>query len=87
MTARPQGFYNSGVNGLLIDSSPEMRNQSDSGGGTMADLGSLFNTSPANVPVRGKGDAHIPVAVLVVVAIAYLIGSRRLGLTGIHVRV
>lgn len=53
----------------------------------MADLGSLFNTSPANVPVRGKGDAHIPVAVLVVVAIAYLIGSRRLGLTGIHVRV
>jgi hypothetical protein len=88
MSARPQGYWNKGYNPLALDewTNPALRNPSDSQGGTLLDIGTSFST-PDMVPARGAQDGHIPVAVLVIVALAYLVATQRLGISGLHLRV
>lgn len=84
----PQGFNNEGFNRLLLheDLHPQLLNPSDSGGGTLFDIGSAFSTDTVTMS-NGSTGAHAPVALLVVIALAYLVASNRLGIDGLHLRV
>lgn len=88
MSARPSGFWNQGYNPLALDewTNPVLRNPSDSQGGTLMDIRSNFS-SPDMVPARGSQDGHIPVAAYVIIALAYLVVTNRLGINGLHLKV
>lgn len=81
-----QGFSNKPYNVLLLLGEPSLLAPYDDQGGVEMDIASRFSTDSVMTDSGATG-AHLPVAGLVIVALAYLIASNRLGIDGLHLRV
>lgn len=86
MTGIRTSFNNQAFNSLLFDLEPAMSNPTDNEGGTLMGVGDAFQLGMPNTN-NGAQDGHVPVAVMVIVALAFLIASNRLGINGLSLKV